>query len=71
MTFEPTLSKYVHDTCIICLQAMNNLVKAELAFCDELAMGVETYIEPLRKILPEPSHTTMFLGLTEVHREGG
>lgn len=45
---------------------MNNLLKAESAFCEELAVGIETYIDPLRSILPESKHTVMFLGLTEV-----
>ena len=54
----------------ICLcyyvQAMNNLVNAELAFRDELAVGMETYVKPLRAILPESTHSTMFFGLAEV-----
>lgn len=45
---------------------MNNLVNAELAFCEELSVGMETYIRPLQAILPESTHTAMFLGLSEV-----
>lgn len=45
---------------------MNNLVNAELAFSEELTVGMETYIEPLKRILPEATHTSMFIGLTEV-----
>ena len=45
---------------------MNNLLNAESAFCEELAVGTETYIDPLRSILPESTHAVMFLGLTEV-----
>ncbi len=51
------------------LQAMNNLLNAESAFYEELAVGVETYIDPLRSILPDSIHTTMFLGLTEVKKK--
>ena len=47
---------------------MNNLLNAESAFCEELAVGVETYVDPLRRILPESIHTAMFLGLTEVYK---
>ena len=47
---------------------MNKLLDAESAFCEELAVGVETYVDPLRSILSESIHTTMFLGLTEVKK---
>ena len=45
---------------------MNKLVNAESAFCKELAIGIETYVVPLQSILPESTHKSMFLGLTEV-----
>ena len=47
---------------------MNNLLNAESAFCEELAVGIETYVDPLRSILSETIHTAMFLGLTEVKK---
>ena len=47
---------------------MNKLLDAESAFCEELAVGVETYVDPLRSILSESIHTTMFLGLAEVKK---
>ena len=48
------------------LQAMNKLLNAESALCKELTVGVETYVGPLREILPASMHISMFLGLTEV-----
>ena len=47
---------------------MNKLLDAESAFCEELAVGMETYVDPLRSILSESIHMTMFLGLTEVKK---
>ena len=58
----------IHDLYCTHLQAMNNLVNAELAFCEELTVGIETYIEPLRSILSEATHSSMFLGLSDVSR---
>ena len=39
----------------------------ECAYCDELQTGIETYVEPLRKIVSESSHRKMFHGLVEVN----
>ena len=48
------------------LQAINKLMEAELSLCSELEMGVETYIRPLKFIIPEDSHQKIFLGIPEV-----
>lgn len=65
-THNLSLLSSIHDICRIHMQAMNNLVNAELAFCDELTVGIETYIKPLRSILSEVTHTSMFIGLSDV-----
>ena len=47
-------------------QAINSLMSAEFAFYDELVVGMETYVHPLRTIVSQESHRTMFLHLNEV-----
>ena len=39
---------------------------AELAFNEELESGITTYLEPLRPILSDITHRTMFMNVEEV-----
>ena len=47
-------------------RAVQTLLTTEQGLCDRLTMGVETYVDPLRSVLPQESHQKMFLGLTKV-----
>lgn len=53
------------------LQVAHNLFTAELALSTELKVGMETYFQPLRSILPEQSHQKIFLAIPEVRRVEG
>lgn len=41
-------------------------MEAESTFCSVLQNGIETYLEPLRSVVSESIHTTLFCNLKEV-----
>lgn len=41
-------------------------MKAEMAFHNELEMGLETYVEPLKNVISESAHKAIFMNLEEV-----
>ena len=45
---------------------LHSLVVAESTFCSELQNGVETYLEPLRPVVSDSAHNTLFCNLREV-----
>ena len=49
-----------------CPQAIQSVMSAEISLYDELKMGMDTYVEPLRDVLSESSHRTIFLNLDQV-----
>jgi len=47
-------------------KAINGVMSTEFAFYNELRTGISTYLEPLRHILPDTTHRTMFGNVEEL-----
>ncbi len=41
-------------------------MKAEVAFHNELEMGLETYVDPLKNVISASAHKAIFMNLEEV-----
>lgn len=48
------------------MQAIQNILSAELSMCKELKTGMDTYVRPLKFVLTEESYDKIFRGIPEV-----
>jgi len=47
-------------------KAVNNLYSTQSSLCEELASGIEGYVDTLKSIIPAASHSRIFNGLGQL-----